>query len=124
MGAVQQSSTMSSKLLTNGTILAFDSNTSSISVLRNAHLLITGDTITTISSDLSSIEKPTDTETIDCTDKIVSPGFVDTHRHVWQAAWRTLGPNTTLAEYLLKKLSTQESPPFSTTLTTTGTRTS
>lgn len=31
--------------------------------------------------------------------KIVSPGFVDTHRHGWQTAYKTLGSNTTLAEY-------------------------
>jgi len=36
---------------------------------------------------------------IDCTNKIITPGFVDTHRHGWQTVFKTLGSNTTLAEY-------------------------
>jgi cytosine/adenosine deaminase-related metal-dependent hydrolase len=31
--------------------------------------------------------------------KIITPGFVDIHRHLWQTAYRTLGSNTSLAEY-------------------------
>ena len=93
---------MSSKLLSNGTILAFDADSSSISVLLNAHLLIIDDTIKNISSDLSSIKVPSDTERIDCFNKIISPGFIDTHRHVYQTAWRALSGNTTLSEYFFK----------------------
>ncbi|KAI1473213.1 Metallo-dependent hydrolase [Daldinia caldariorum] len=43
---------------------------------------------------------PSDTEIVDCTDKIISPGFIDTHRHGWQTALKTLIPNTTLPAYL------------------------
>ncbi len=93
---------MASKLLTNTTIISSEPGTSSISVLRDSHLLIKGDTITHISSDLSSIPKDHDTETVDCSGKILCPGFVDTHRHVFQLAFRTLGPNATLAEYFFK----------------------
>ena len=93
---------MSTKLLTHGTLVTWDSATSSVSVLRDSHLLISGDTITHISNDLSSIPHDNDTEIFDCSDKIICPGFVDTHRHLWQTAWRSLGPNVTLAEYMFK----------------------
>lgn len=39
-------------------------------------------------------------EIIDCTDKIVSPGFVNTHHHVWQTQLKGLHADQTLLEYL------------------------
>jgi cytosine/adenosine deaminase-related metal-dependent hydrolase len=45
---------------------------------------------------------PSDIEVIDCTERIITPGFIDTHRHGWQTVYKTLGSNTTLAEYLLR----------------------
>ena len=93
---------MGSKLLTNTTIITFNPDTSSTSVLRDSHLLIEGDTITHISSDLSTIPKDPNTEILNCSGKIICPGFIDTHRHVFQTAFRTIGPNVTLAEYFFK----------------------
>lgn len=37
---------------------------------------------------------------VDCTGKIVTPGFVDTHRHMWQALFRNSGPDTLLLDYV------------------------
>lgn len=48
-----------------------------------------------------NVQIPADTETIDVSGKIITPGFVNTHSHMWQTAFRTLAPNTTLAEYFL-----------------------
>ncbi|GAA3434830.1 amidohydrolase family protein [Kutzneria kofuensis] len=36
---------------------------------------------------------------IDATGRIVLPGFVDTHRHTWQTAFRGIGADWTFAEY-------------------------
>jgi cytosine/adenosine deaminase-related metal-dependent hydrolase len=41
----------------------------------------------------------TDAEVIDATDCIVLPGMVDTHRHTWQALFRNIGSDWTLAHY-------------------------
>lgn len=87
---------MSTKLLRNGTILSFDGKTESVKVLRKASLLIKGDEIAAIGE---SIEAPAVAEVIDVSDRIVAPGMVNTHTHLWQTAFRTMGPNTTLAEY-------------------------
>ncbi len=37
---------------------------------------------------------------IDARGKIVTPGFVDTHRHLWQGLLRNSGPNESLFDYL------------------------
>ncbi|MEU8635839.1 amidohydrolase family protein [Amycolatopsis sp. NPDC048633] len=38
-------------------------------------------------------------EVVDATGKIVLPGFVDTHRHTWQTAFRGLGADWTFDQY-------------------------
>jgi cytosine/adenosine deaminase-related metal-dependent hydrolase len=91
-----------SKLLTGGTIIAFNETSSELQVIRNGSLLITNDRITSIFDAASPPSLPSDVEVIDCSNKIVTPGFIDTHRHGWQTVYKTLGSNTTLAEYLLR----------------------
>lgn len=47
-----------------------------------------------------------DAEVIDCSGKIVIPGFVDSHRHTWEAAIRGCAPNATLDDYFVEVLDT------------------
>ncbi len=49
---------------------------------------------------------PADTETLDAAGMLVLPGFVDTHRHTWQAGIRALGPDISFAGYLEQVLGT------------------
>jgi cytosine/adenosine deaminase-related metal-dependent hydrolase len=60
-----------------------------------ADVLIENGRVAAVGPDL-----PADAEVIDARDRIVLPGFVDTHRHTWQAAVRTTTPDGTLADYL------------------------
>lgn len=38
---------------------------------------------------------------LDCTDKIIAPGFVDTHHHLWQTQLRGRHSNQTLLQYFI-----------------------
>ena len=88
-------------LFRGGTVLAFDDAAERVSVLVETSVLVTGDRIQAIfnASESVSISIPPDTEIIPAEGKIISPGFVDTHRHGWETAYKTLASNTTLAEY-------------------------
>lgn len=48
----------------------------------------------------------TDAEIIDGRDRIVIPGFVDTHRHTWQTAMRNIAADWTLTQYFTGILGT------------------
>ncbi|OAA70396.1 amidohydrolase family protein [Cordyceps fumosorosea ARSEF 2679] len=88
-----------STLFWGGTIIAFSSNDESLSVIRNGSVLVTDDRIAAVSSQGQPGDLPADTLRVNVTDQIVTPGFIDTHRHGWQTAFKTIGSNTTLLEY-------------------------
>lgn len=62
-------------------------------------VLIEDDRILSVGYDLDA-----DAEVIDVTGRIVIPGFVDTHRHTWEAALRGCAPNATLDDYFVEIL--------------------
>ncbi|MGW2326087.1 amidohydrolase family protein [Streptomyces sp. NPDC001700] len=79
-------------LLTGGTVVSMDP---AVGDLERGDVLIEDGVIAEVAE---SIEAP-DAEVIDATDRIVMPGFVDTHRHTWQTAFRGVGADWTFPEW-------------------------
>ncbi|MBO3678737.1 amidohydrolase family protein [Streptomyces sp. NEAU-YJ-81] len=79
-------------LLTGGTVVSMDP---AVGDLERGDVLIEDGVIVEVAE---AIEAP-DAETIDATDRIVMPGFVDTHRHTWQTAFRGIGADWTFPEW-------------------------
>ena len=98
-GQTSQNPTMSNQsshlLLKNGTALIHDEN-DKVDAVRT-DILISGSKISKIAANISP---PPGSEVIDCTDNIISPGFVDTHHHVWQTLLKGRHANHTLLQYM------------------------
>ncbi|KAK0726907.1 amidohydrolase family protein [Lasiosphaeria miniovina] len=92
----------SSILFSGGTIVAFDRTSESLKVIRNGSVLVTDDRITNIVAGAPTFKLRNDTEVVDISGKIITPGFVDTHKHGWQTAFKTLASNTSLLEYFYR----------------------
>jgi 5-methylthioadenosine/S-adenosylhomocysteine deaminase len=85
-------------LLKGGTVLSVDPQ---IGDLPTGDVLIDGDRIAGVEASIDA-----DAEVVDCTGRVVIPGFVDTHRHTWEAAIRNCAPNATLDDYFVEVLDT------------------
>jgi 5-methylthioadenosine/S-adenosylhomocysteine deaminase len=81
-------------LLKGGYVVTVDD---SIGDLPGGDVLIRDDLIAAVGRDLSPSSP--DTEVIDATGRLVIPGLVDTHRHVWQGAIAAYTPQITGAGY-------------------------
>ena len=81
-------------LIKNGTIVSVDP---AIGDLAKGDLLIEDGRIAQVAP---RIDAGADAEVIDASDRLVLPGMVDTHRHTWQALFRNIGSDWTLAHYL------------------------
>lgn len=76
-------------LIKGGTVISVDPK---IGDLPNGDVLFEGGKISEVTPDVNA----PNAEVIDATDKIVMPGLVDAHRHVWQAAIKGVAPDTDL----------------------------
>lgn len=65
-----------------------------------ADILIESTTITQIAEDITA---PAGAEVIDCTNKWITPGFIDTHRHTWMTVMRGNHGDWLLSEYFVKQ---------------------
>lgn len=90
-------------LIRGGVVLSLDP---AIGDLPNADVLIEGDRIVDVRPRLDAV----DAEVIDATGMIVIPGFVDSHRHIWEGLLRNIGTDVPLEgrasyiSYVLHKL--------------------
>jgi cytosine/adenosine deaminase-related metal-dependent hydrolase/branched-subunit amino acid ABC-type transport system permease component len=78
------------KLIKGGTVLSMDP---SIGELAVGDVLIEDDRIVQVGRNLSA---GPDAEIIDATGMIVLPGFIDTHRHIWEGVLRNIGTDVPL----------------------------
>jgi cytosine/adenosine deaminase-related metal-dependent hydrolase len=89
-------------LIKDGCVLTLDK---SVGNFHQADVLVEGTKIAAVGPGLGA----TDAEVIDATDRIVMPGFVDTHRHLWEGILRNIGTDLPLegeAGYLTLILNT------------------
>src|ERR1700744_3211388 len=86
---------MSERLLIEaGAVLTMDPD---LGVLTPGQILVEDGKIIDVGADLGV----TDAERIEMPDAIAMPGFVDTHRHPWQAPLRLLASDWALGHYLM-----------------------
>ena len=77
------------RLIKGGTIISFDPATGD---LQTGDVLVGGDKILQIAPSIPAEEA----EVIDATGMIVMPGFVDSHRHIWEGLLRNIGTDVPL----------------------------
>ncbi|HLH31954.1 MAG TPA: amidohydrolase family protein [Terriglobia bacterium] len=90
-GAPQTSSTGGSTILKGGRVLSLDP---AVGDFDKADVLIQGSKIVSVQPNIRASAK-----VIDASNMIVMPGFVDTHRHAWEAPLRNILPNGLLTDY-------------------------
>ncbi|MFE6821404.1 amidohydrolase family protein [Streptomyces sp. NPDC057690] len=73
-------------LFTGATVVTMDPG---LGVVHGGDLLVEGDTITAVGRDLAA----GDAVVVDANGTLLTPGFVDTHRHAWEAQLRRIMPD-------------------------------
>ena len=76
-------------LLVNGCVLSLDPK---VGNFKQADVLLEGSKIAAVGPSLAAA----DAEVIDASNMIVMPGFIDTHRHVWEGILRNIGTDVPL----------------------------
>ncbi|KAF4414865.1 cytosine deaminase and related metal-dependent hydrolase [Fusarium acutatum] len=84
-------------LLKNGTVLQHDAQDNVIG-RENTDILIEHDRIIEIGHNI----EPRNASTIDCDGKIISPGFINAHHHVWQSQLKGRLGDSTMLDYMLE----------------------
>jgi len=83
---------MSRTVFRNGTVVSMDD---SIGTRSNTDVLVIDGRIAQVGPQLEA----GDAFEVDATHRIISPGFIDSHRHLWESCVRGLLPNGTLGDY-------------------------
>ena len=85
-------------LIRGGTVITMDPQ---LGDLPQGDILIEDGKITGIEQHIDA-----DAEVVEASGRIAIPGFVDSHRHTWEAAIRGCAPNATLDDYFVEVLDT------------------
>jgi 5-methylthioadenosine/S-adenosylhomocysteine deaminase len=80
-------------LIKNGCVLSLDPM---VGDFERADVMISGTKIVAVGPNLSA----PDAEIIDASRAIVMPGFIDTHRHMWEGILRNILPDASLDDYI------------------------
>ena len=83
-------------LLKNGVVIVHDADDAAQTF--KADVLIQGNKIVDIAPDIAPSNGA---EVVDCADKIIAPGFVDTHRHMYTIGLRGRHGDDLLNDYLV-----------------------
>jgi cytosine/adenosine deaminase-related metal-dependent hydrolase len=89
------------RLIRGGTVLSMDPGVGDLV----GDVLVEDDRIVAVQPDIGA-GADVDAEVVDAEGCIVIPGFVDTHRHTWEAAIRGCAPDATLDDYFVEVLDT------------------
>jgi 5-methylthioadenosine/S-adenosylhomocysteine deaminase len=81
-------------LLKGGAVLTLDPTLGDFDA---GDVLIDGDRLAAVGRDLQA---PAGVSVVDASRMVVMPGFVDTHRHMWQGALRSILPDGLLSDYV------------------------
>ncbi|MEW1658859.1 amidohydrolase family protein [Streptomyces sp. NPDC093707] len=84
---------MSARLFRNARLLTMDP---ALGDFDHGDLLVEGEHITAVAEHLDA---PRHADVVDAGGCIIVPGFVDTHRHMWQGLFRGIGPAHSLKDY-------------------------
>jgi 5-methylthioadenosine/S-adenosylhomocysteine deaminase len=79
-------------LIRNGRVLSLDPT---VGDFERADVLVSGSKIGAVGPNLAA----PDAEVIDASRAIVMPGFIDTHRHMWEGILRNIIPDASLGDY-------------------------
>jgi cytosine/adenosine deaminase-related metal-dependent hydrolase len=85
---------MNNYILKNAQVISMDDN---IGDFDKADILVNNDKIINVSKD---IKIDSNVESVDCSNMIIAPGFINTHIHTWQTGLRGVAADWTLTDYL------------------------
>ena len=91
--STRQSSNPKKLLLRGGVVLTLDD---AVGDFKQGDVLVERGKIVAVGASVPA----SGAQVVDCSGKIVIPGFVDTHRHMWQGLLRSAGPDDLLLDYL------------------------